>query len=161
MGIDPVSEALPNPDAELRPEAVETPSGAAAPGESGDPLAEQASERAAEQGDSGELSSLALAAAGLSCINILLSLALIGFWLVDSEAALELIQTAGGLTLLLGFGAIAVGGWFQRTIKQGGGKAAGALWATAALLSGMTVTSLAILLPLISAVQSFLSPPGA
>ena len=104
-----------------------------------------------------QLSRLALAAAGTAALNILLTLACIALWMMDDQMVLTGIASSNGLWILFGLAAVGLGGFIQRNQKRAGIKGGTeAVIATTAILSGSLIMSVAVMLPLISAMRNML-----
>jgi hypothetical protein len=111
--------------------------------------------------DTAPLSTVALAAAGVGAVNLLLTFACTVAWMMDEQMGLSIIGASSGLWVLLGLAAIGLGAYSQRQQKRAvvkGGTAG--MIANMAILSGMFIMSGAILLPMISALRSIISPGG-
>ena len=124
-------------------------------------LAAPPAERPQPVVDTAPLSTVALAAAGASALNWLLTFACTVAWIMDEQMGLAIIAASNGLWVLLGVAAIGLGAYIQRQQKLAGVKGGTAgIIATVAILSGMFVMSGAVLLPLISAMRSIIAPGG-
>jgi hypothetical protein len=109
--------------------------------------------------DTAPLSGLALAAAGLAAFNLLFTVVCAVAWLLDEQIGLSILGASNGLWLLLGMAAIGLGAYIQRQQKRAlvKGGTAGTI-STAAVLSGGIIMSVAVLLPMFSAIRSILGP---
>lgn len=109
--------------------------------------------------DTAPLSTAALSAAGVGALNLLLTLICSIAWLVDEQIGLSIVAASNGLWVLLGFAGIGLGAYIQRQQKTSGVKGGTAgMVATAAVLSGGIIMSVAVLLPMFSAISSILGP---
>lgn len=111
--------------------------------------------------DTAPLSGAALAAAGAGAVNLLFTAACTIAWLMDEELGSAIIGASNGLWLLLGIAAIGLGAYIQRQQKQASvtGGTAGMI-ATMAIASGGLIMTIAVLLPMISAMRSIIAPAG-
>lgn len=107
------------------------------------------------------LSRAALAGAGAGAVNLLFTVACAVAWLIDEKMGTAIIGASNGLWLLLGIVAIGIGAYIQRQQKQASvtGGTAGMI-ATMAILSGGLIMTIAVLLPMISAMRSIIAPGG-
>jgi hypothetical protein len=109
--------------------------------------------------DTAPLSTVALAAAGLAAFNLLFTFVCTVAWLLDEQIGLSIIDASNGLWVLLGMAAIGIGAYIQRQQKRASvtGGTAGTI-STAAVLSGGVIMSVAVLLPLMSAIRTIIGP---
>ena len=105
----------------------------------------------AAQPPSGKLPPLPLAAAGLTCLNGLITLACFVLFAWDSAASTPIIQSAAPLLVIAGVAGIAAGAIVLLKNKRLGREMDGTLWANPAIVVGLLMMTAAVFLPLLSA----------
>ena len=99
----------------------------------------------------GKLPPLPLAAAGLTALDGLLTLACLGLFVWDSQAATPIIQSSAPFLALAGAAAVIAGGIVLVKNKRSGREMDGTIWANPAIVVGLLLMTAAVFLPLLSA----------
>jgi len=94
---------------------------------------------------------LSLAAAGLTALDGLLTLACFGLFVWDARAATPIIQGAAPLLGLAGVAGVVVGGVILVKNKRSHREMKGSVWANPAIVVGLLLMTAAVFLPLLSA----------
>ncbi len=108
---------------------------------------------AASKPQAKKLPGFAVAAAGLAVFDTLLAIAFLFMWLGNGQAALVVIQTLAGVSILLGLSAIVISGLIFNSNRRTGKAMPGTVWARAGIAAGLFLLGVAVMLPLISALS--------
>ena len=107
-----------------------------------------------------KLPPLPLAAAGLTALDGLVTLASFALFVWDSNAATPIIQLAAPFLVLAGVAAVIVGGIIQVKNKRSGFTMEGAKWAAPAIIAGLLLMAAAVFLPLFYALSMLVDESG-
>jgi hypothetical protein len=107
-----------------------------------------------------KLPPLPLAAAGLTALDGLVTLASLVLFAWDSNAATPIIQLAAPFLVVAGVAAVIVGGIIQVKNKRSGFTMEGAKWAAPAIIAGLALMAAAVFLPLVYALSMLVDESG-
>lgn len=99
------------------------------------------------------LPGFAVAAAGLAVFDTLMAAAYLSMWLWNGQAALMVMQTLSGTSILLGLSAIVVGSLIFNSNRRTGRTMPGTGWARGGIAAGLFLLAVTVMLPLISALS--------
>ena len=100
---------------------------------------------------SGKLPPLPLAAAGLTALNGLLTLACFVLFVWNYRTATPIIQRSAPLLVFFGVAAVVVGAVILIRNKRSGRTMEGSIWANPAVVAGLLLMTASVFLPLLSA----------
>lgn len=100
-----------------------------------------------------KLPPLTLAAAGLTALSGLVTVASFGLFFWDSGAATPIIQSTAPLLVFVGILAVVVGAIILVKNKRSGFSIDGSQWAAPAIVAGLMLMTAAVFLPLVHALS--------
>jgi hypothetical protein len=107
-----------------------------------------------------KLPPLPLAAAGLTALNAMVTVASFALYFWDSRAATPIIQRAAPLLVLAGIAGVVAGGVMLVKNKRRGRDMDGSKWATPAVIAGLGLMVAAVFLPLLFALSMLVDEAG-